>query len=91
MRHFSRLNRVGYGILGQRRPGVEALLEQTPRALGEISDTLRRLSSIARPSHGACVESQQLCVRRRLASQIMCAGNGHLLHVGPSIIARRYT
>jgi hypothetical protein len=34
--------------------------------------------------------SQLLCVGRRLPSQIICAGNGHLLRVGPFIIVRRY-
>src|SRR6266481_5779064 len=31
---------------------------------------------IARPSHGACVESQIARVRRALQSQLICAGNG---------------
>jgi hypothetical protein len=62
-----------------------------PRAFGEISDAVRRRSSIARPSHGACVESQRLSAGGPLPSQIMCAGKDHLLRVGPFIIARRYT
>jgi hypothetical protein len=35
--------------------------------------------------------SQLLCVRQPLPSQVMCAGNGHLLRVGPFIIVRRYS
>ena len=45
----------------------------------------------ARPSHRICVVSQLLCVGQPLLSQVMCAGNGHLLRVGPFIIARRYS
>jgi hypothetical protein len=51
---------------------------------------VRRSSTIARPSHRMCVVSQRVCVGRLLPSQIMCAGKGHLLRVGPFIIARRY-
>jgi hypothetical protein len=53
--------------------------------------TVRRRSSIARPSHPICVVSQLLCVRQPVPSQIMCAGKDHLLRVGLFIIARRYT
>ena len=35
--------------------------------------------------------SQLLCVRQPLPSQVICAGNGHLLRVGPFIIVRRYS
>ena len=42
---------------------------------------MRRSSTIARPPHRICVVSQRLCVGRRLACQLMCAGNGHLLRV----------
>jgi hypothetical protein len=77
MRHFPRLNRVAYGILGRRHPSVLTLLEQNDRvrlrprrASGEIPDAVRRQSSIARPSHRACVESQGACVRRPLPSQL---------------------
>jgi hypothetical protein len=52
---------------------------------------VRRQSFIARPSHAMCVVSQLTCVGRPLPSQIICAGNGHLLRVGPFIIVRRYT
>ena len=38
-----------------------------------------------------CAVSQPLCVGRLYPSQIICAGNGHLLRVGPFIIARRYS
>jgi hypothetical protein len=31
-----------------------------------------------------------MCVKQPLPSQIMCAGNGHLLRVGPYIIACRW-
>jgi Plasmid pRiA4b ORF-3-like protein len=51
---------------------------------------MHRRSSIARPSHPICVVSQLMCVRQPRPSQLMCAGNSHLLRVGPSIIARRY-
>lgn len=47
--------------------------------------------SIARPSHRICAVSQLMCVGCPLPSQIMCAGKGPLLRVGPFIIARRYT
>src|SRR5436305_10773186 len=47
------------------------------------SGVVRRQPSIARPSHRMCVVSQLLCVGRLHPSQIMCAGNGHLLRVGP--------
>jgi hypothetical protein len=77
---------------------VLTLLEQNDcaklrshRGSGGIPAAVRRRSSIARPPHRMCVVSQLLCVRRRLPSQITCAGNGHLLRVGPFIIARRYT
>ncbi len=35
--------------------------------------------------------SQLSCFRQPLLSQVMCAGNGHLLRVGLFIIACRYT
>jgi hypothetical protein len=38
-----------------------------------------------------CVVSQLLCAERSLPSQIICAENGHLLRVGPFIIARHYS
>jgi hypothetical protein len=98
MRHFPRLNRVACGILRRRHPMVLTLLEQNDRVKlrshrisSGILAAVRRRSSIARPSHRICVVSQLLCVRRLLPSQIMCAGNGHLLRVGPLIIVRRYT
>jgi hypothetical protein len=59
--------------------------------LGSNPAVVRRSRSIARPSHRTCVESQRLCVRRLLPSQIICAGNGDLFRVGPYIIVRRYT
>ncbi len=91
MRHFPRLNRVTCGILGRWHPSVLTLLAQEPPTSGEISDAERCELSIARPSHRMCVVSQRLCVGRPLPSQIMCAGKGHLLRVGPFIIARRYS
>ena len=51
---------------------------------------VHRELSIARPSHRMCVVSQLLCVGGLLPSQVMCAGNGHLLRAGPFIIVRRY-
>jgi hypothetical protein len=91
MRHFPRLNRVACGILGRWHPSILTLLAQKLRTSGKISDGVHRELSIARLSHRICVVSQRLCVRRRLASQIMCAGKDHLLRVGPLIIVRRYT
>jgi hypothetical protein len=64
--------------------------EPTKGSFGSKAAVVRHRPSIARPSHRACVVSQRLCVGRRLPSQIMCAGNGHLLRVGPFIIARGY-
>jgi len=48
------------------------------------------ITRIARPSRRICVVSQLLWVRQPLLSQIMCAGNGNLLRVGPLIIVRRF-
>ena len=97
MRHFPRLNRVACGILGRWHPSVLTLLEQNDRVKlrlhrvsGGIPAAVRRQSSIARLSHRLWVVSQLLCVRRRLPSQIMCAGKDHLLRVGSLIIVRRY-
>ena len=74
-------------LYGRRRIFLTGLfLLTTASRLG-----VRRRSSIARPSHRICVVSQLMCVGRPLPSQLMCAGNGHLLRVGPFIIARRYT
>jgi hypothetical protein len=90
MRHFPRLNRVACGILGRWHSSVLTLLAQKPGTSGKISDAVRRELSIARPSHPICVVSQRLCVGRRLASQLTCAGKDHLLRVEPLIIVRRY-
>jgi hypothetical protein len=59
--------------------------------VGSKAAVVRLTPSIARPSHQACAMSQVMCVRQPLPSQVMCVGNGHLLRVGPFIIARRYT
>ena len=91
MRPFPCLNRVAFGILGRWHPSVLTLLAQQPRTSSKISDAVRRALSIALPSHRMCALSQRLCVRRRLASQIMCVRNWALLRVKPFIIARRYS
>jgi hypothetical protein len=97
MRHFTRPNRVAYGILRRQHPKVLTLLEQNDRVRlrprqvsGEIPAAMRRQSSIARPSHRTCAVSEPLCARGLLPSPIMCVGNQPLLRVGPSIIARRH-
>ena len=40
-----------------------------------VSNIVRRNRMIARPSHGACAESQTACVRHPLQSQRTCVGN----------------
>ena len=40
-----------------------------------VSDIVRRNRMIARPSHGACAESQTACVRHLLQSRRTCVGN----------------
>jgi hypothetical protein len=84
------------GSLGWQ--GLPALDQPPTRCSGAMREVcfgsnpavVRRRSPIVRPTHRTCVVSHRLCVRRLLPSQIICAGNGVLLRVGPYIIVRRY-
>jgi len=71
--------------------GIPASWPYWSKNRGEISDTVRRRSSIARPSHRLWVQSQPLCAGGPVPSQLMCVGNRPLLRVGPFTIARRYS
>jgi len=75
--------------IGFHPPRYAAFLNQ-PSPSSRHSSIVRRRSSIARPSHRLCAVSQLMCVERPLPSQIICAGLGPLLRVGPLLIVRRY-
>ena len=92
MRHFPRLNRVAYGILGQRHPTVLTLLEQNERIKLRPRQVSREIPAAERrrPSCASGRTSLRAATGKGVA-QILCHSRWHRLEIAGAGIEPAYT